>query len=92
MNDIHAHRSAHKDGEWLTMSAVAVKLGINHGMPTDGGSMDFVLPAGGPGRTWSRKFSTFLQTEAGLNLRQGLERTRIEYGSPAICVTTRLWP
>lgn len=31
VNDIHAYRSAHKDGEWLTMSEAAVKLGVtNH--------------------------------------------------------------
>jgi hypothetical protein len=31
VNDIHAYRSAHKDGEWLTMSEAAAKLGVtNH--------------------------------------------------------------
>ena len=31
VNDIHAYRSANKDGEWLTMSEAAAKLGVtNH--------------------------------------------------------------
>jgi DNA invertase Pin-like site-specific DNA recombinase len=31
VNDIHAYRSAQKDGEWLTMSEAAAKLGVtNH--------------------------------------------------------------
>ena len=31
VNDIRAYRSAHKDGEWLTMSEAAAKLGVtNH--------------------------------------------------------------
>ena len=31
VNDIRAYRSAHKDGEWLTMSEAATKLGVtNH--------------------------------------------------------------
>ena len=31
VNDIRAYRSAHQDGEWLTMSAAAAKLGVtNH--------------------------------------------------------------
>ena len=30
VNDIRAYRSAHKDGEWLTMSEAAAKLGVNN--------------------------------------------------------------
>ena len=31
VNDIRAYRSAHQDGEWLTMSEAAAKLGVtNH--------------------------------------------------------------
>ena len=30
VNDIHAYRSAEKDGQWLTMSQAAVKLGVNN--------------------------------------------------------------
>ena len=30
VNDIHAYRSAHKDGEWLTMSEAASQLGVNN--------------------------------------------------------------
>ena len=30
VNDIRAYRSAHKDGEWLTMSEAATKLAINN--------------------------------------------------------------
>ena len=30
VNDIRAYRSAHKDGEWLTMSEAATKLGVNN--------------------------------------------------------------
>ena len=30
VNDIRAYRSAHKDGEWLTMSQAAAKLGVNN--------------------------------------------------------------
>ncbi|CAN5364727.1 hypothetical protein BH10PSE16_BH10PSE16_02200 [soil metagenome] len=30
VNDIHAYRSAEKDGQWLTMSEAAAKLGVNN--------------------------------------------------------------
>ncbi len=30
VNDIRAYRSAHKDGDWLTMSEAAAKLGVNN--------------------------------------------------------------
>ena len=30
VNDIRAYHSAHKDGQWLTMSEAAVKLGVNN--------------------------------------------------------------
>jgi excisionase family DNA binding protein len=30
VNDIRAYRSAHKDGQWLTMSEAAAKLGVNN--------------------------------------------------------------
>ena len=30
VNDIRAYRSAHKDGEWLTMSEAAARLGLNN--------------------------------------------------------------
>lgn len=30
VHDIHAYRSAEKDGEWLTMSEAATKLGVNN--------------------------------------------------------------
>jgi len=30
VNDIRAYRSAHKDGEWLTMSEAAAVLGVNN--------------------------------------------------------------
>ena len=30
VNAIHAYRSAEKNGEWLTMSEAAVKLGVTH--------------------------------------------------------------
>jgi len=30
VNDIRAYRSAHKDGQWLTMSQAAAKLGVNN--------------------------------------------------------------
>ncbi len=30
VNDIRAYRSAHKDGEWLTMSETAAALGVNN--------------------------------------------------------------
>ena len=30
VNDIRAYRSAHKDGEWLTMSEAASRLGVNN--------------------------------------------------------------
>ncbi len=30
VNDMRAYRSAHKDGEWLTMSQAAAKLGVNN--------------------------------------------------------------
>ncbi|MDO9074166.1 MAG: recombinase family protein [Rubrivivax sp.] len=30
VNDIRAYRSAYKDGEWLTMSEAAAKLGVSH--------------------------------------------------------------
>lgn len=30
VNDIRAYRSAHKDGQWLTMSEVAAELGVNN--------------------------------------------------------------
>ncbi len=30
VNDIRAYRSAHKDGEWLTMSEAAIQLGVNN--------------------------------------------------------------
>ena len=30
VNDIRAYRSAHKDGEWLTMSEAATRLGVNN--------------------------------------------------------------
>src|SRR5437867_87747 len=30
VNGIHAYRSAEKNGEWLTMSEVAAKLGVTH--------------------------------------------------------------
>jgi len=30
VNDIRAYRSAHKDGEWLTMSEAAARLGVNN--------------------------------------------------------------
>ena len=30
VNEIRAYRSAHKDGEWLTMSEAAAALGVNN--------------------------------------------------------------
>lgn len=30
VNDVRAYRSAHKDGQWLTMSEAAAKLGVNN--------------------------------------------------------------
>ena len=30
VHDIHAYRSAHKDGQWLTMSEAAAQLGVNN--------------------------------------------------------------
>jgi len=30
VHDIRAYRSAHKDGEWLTMSEAAAELGVNN--------------------------------------------------------------
>ena len=30
VHDIRAYRSAHKDGQWLTMSEAAAKLGVNN--------------------------------------------------------------